>query len=74
MSAEARLSESILTPETASTILGVKPETLATWRRKGIGPRFVLLGSKKLAYLEKHVFEWLEARTVASSKEAREIR
>jgi predicted DNA-binding transcriptional regulator AlpA len=70
---DSKLSQSILSKEEASDVLGVSVATMATWRRKGTGPRFVLLGLRNIAYLEKSITEWVEGRVVGSSKEARKI-
>jgi predicted DNA-binding transcriptional regulator AlpA len=62
-----------MSQDEASEVLGVSTNTLAAWRRKGTGPKFVVLGLRNIAYLEKSLTEWVESRVVGSSKEARKI-
>jgi transposase-like protein len=49
-----------LTNEETATILGVKPETLATWRSQGRGPRFRKTG-RRVEYTPKFIKEYQAA-------------
>ena len=58
----------LLDPEAASAFLGLSPWTLAEWRVKGTGPRFVKLGNR-VPYTPAALAEWVEAHTAASTSE-----
>jgi hypothetical protein len=49
--------------------LGVTLPTLVSWRKKGNGPRFTLVG-KHIFYQEKEVFAWLDRHTFESGTSA----
>ena len=51
------------TTEQAATILGVKPTTLAMWRHKGRGPRYIKIG-RSCFYLERDIESWIDAQAV----------
>lgn len=48
----------------AAPIVGVSPATLKTWRHKGIGPRYVVIGSR-VRYRLCDLEAWMAERTVA---------
>lgn len=60
----------LLDTEAAARLLGVRPRTLAEWRKRGVGPAFVRLGRKhsRVLYrtedLEAFVRQVLEANVV----------
>ena len=58
-----REKESLLFPEQAAKILGLKPQTLAIWRSHGTGPRWKKIGST-VRYDEKELGVWIEKQTV----------
>lgn len=59
----------LLDPKAAAAFLGGLSEwTLAEWRCKGTGPRFVKLGNR-VRYTPAALAEWIESRTVASTSE-----
>jgi hypothetical protein len=47
-------------PNWTAKRIGVKPETLATWRCQGRGPAFVKLG-RKVSYFELDVLSYIAA-------------
>jgi hypothetical protein len=51
------------TQEEAAVIIGVKPTTLAMWRHKGRGPRYLKIG-RSCFYLESDLESWLDAQAV----------
>jgi predicted DNA-binding transcriptional regulator AlpA len=70
MQAEIKLQTMLSQDEVASK-LGVTKSTLTQWRHKGQGPKFVKLGRRQIAYLERHLAEWIESRVFGSAVEAR---
>jgi len=65
------LSGRLYTPEEASDYLGVAQQTLAHWRRRQNGPKYVLLSARCVRYAETALREWVEGRTQASTAENR---
>jgi hypothetical protein len=55
-------------PEDAAEFLGCSVWTLAEWRCKGIGPRFVKVGGR-VRYAPEDLTAWIASRTVASTSE-----
>lgn len=51
-----------LSPRQAAKYLGFSVPTLERWRRSGVGPKFVKLGGNRVAYLQKHLDEYVESR------------
>ena len=51
------------TQEEAAAIIGVKPTTLATWRHKGRGPRYLKIG-RSCFYRDADLEAWLDAQAV----------
>jgi predicted DNA-binding transcriptional regulator AlpA len=45
----------------ASIVTGVPPATLATWRSRGGGPKFLKLG-RVVRYRRRALYEWMAAR------------
>jgi|GEM_PF-804692 len=53
-----------------AALLGIKPNTLAIWRLKSRGPRFVKLGRAKqspVRYEPAEVMRWLRQQSFAST-------
>jgi len=50
--------------------LGRKPCTLQAWRRRGVGPKFLKLGSG-VYYTRRDVRDWLETCKVQSAAQGR---
>jgi predicted DNA-binding transcriptional regulator AlpA len=57
------MSEIPKTQEEAATIIGVKPTTLAMWRHKGKGPRYLKIG-RSCFYRESDIEAWLDQQAV----------
>lgn len=53
------MSETLLTQAEVASALGVHVQTLGTWRRKGIGPRWQRMGEKLIRYTLSDVEEFL---------------
>lgn len=49
--------------------LGVTLQTVVSWRKKGSGPRYTMVG-KHIFYQEKEVFAWLDRQTFESGQSA----
>lgn len=47
----------------------ITPDTAAQWRYKGIGPKFVKIGPRRVLYRRTDVDSWLDAQTVQSTAE-----
>ncbi|POX87614.1 transcriptional regulator [Mycobacterium kansasii] len=47
----------------AAPMIGVEPQTLKLWRRKGIGPRYVKFGNR-VRYRVSDIEAWLSEHTV----------
>lgn len=63
------LSE-LLNNEQTAALLGIKPNTLAIWRLKGKGPRFVKLGAANqspVRYERDEITRWLHEQSFAST-------
>ena len=55
----------------AAELLGIKSQTLRTWRTKGIGPRYVRFGGPlgRVAYRIQDIEGWIAARLHQSTSE-----
>ena len=58
----------LLTPRDVATRLGVEASTLAAWRRRGAGPRFVRLTQRCVRYSESEVEQFLAGRRAAEAE------
>jgi hypothetical protein len=47
----------------AAPMIGVEPQTLKLWRRKGIGPAYIRFGNR-VRYRVSDIEAWLSAHTV----------
>jgi predicted DNA-binding transcriptional regulator AlpA len=43
--------------------LGVTHNTLSTWRKKGVGPRFIQINERTVRYMESDVADWQASKT-----------
>ncbi|WP_375208268.1 helix-turn-helix transcriptional regulator [Hyphococcus sp.] len=50
-----------VTAADAAQVTGVPPATLATWRSRGGGPKFLKLG-RVVRYRRRALYEWMAAR------------
>jgi hypothetical protein len=55
--------EELVPSEGAAALIRVKPETLANWRSKGRGPRYVKIG-RACFYIRGDLAAWLAAQVV----------
>lgn len=53
----------------AAPIIGVEPQTLKAWRRKGIGPPYVRFGNR-VRYRVCDIEAWLAAHTITPGSAA----
>lgn len=58
----------LLNAAQAAESIGIKPQTLATWRLKGFGPRHIKCGSRCM-YSREEILAWLESRTRKSTSD-----
>jgi predicted DNA-binding transcriptional regulator AlpA len=54
----------------AAEYLGVAPKTMAQWRFRGDGPKYVKLSPKCVRYRKSDLEDYTEQRTVAHTTEA----
>jgi hypothetical protein len=62
----------LLTTADAARYLGIRPQTLRTWRLSGRGPAYVRLGTGKFAraaYAEDELERWISARSFTSTSD-----
>ncbi|MDX2177112.1 MAG: helix-turn-helix domain-containing protein [Candidatus Sumerlaeia bacterium] len=57
----------LLTINQAAALLQVPEKTLATWRSRGLGPRFSKLGGKHVRYPRTEIQRFIEAGLRQSS-------
>lgn len=57
----------------AATMLGRSVRTLQAWRRHEIGPPYVRLASRSIAYREEDVLAFIEARVVGATNRRAEV-
>jgi hypothetical protein len=62
----------LLRPAEASAYLRVAERTLANWRTKGEGPRFLKLGGR-VFYSTEELDRWKQARTYSSTSSYRAV-
>jgi predicted DNA-binding transcriptional regulator AlpA len=56
------MTSELLTPKQLSEQLATPTAVLANWRYKGVGPKFIKLGSS-IRYRASEVEAWLDAQT-----------
>ncbi|MBS6364029.1 MAG: helix-turn-helix domain-containing protein [Actinomycetaceae bacterium] len=58
-----------LSADEAAQALGVNTKTLANWRSRGLGPRFVRTGDagSRVLYRVRDIEQWLDAHEVETS-------
>jgi predicted DNA-binding transcriptional regulator AlpA len=57
-------SPKILSPVATAMICDVSCRTLERWRAEGIGPQFIRLGKRKIAYSSQEIDKWIDSQTV----------
>jgi predicted DNA-binding transcriptional regulator AlpA len=66
------MTTNLITSPEAAKHLGVKPQTIRTWRLKGIGPRYIRTGmafNARVLYRREDIEAWLEKRSYTSTAE-----
>lgn len=63
------LAGRLYSPDEAAAYLGVAAQTLAHWRVRGVGPKFIHLSKRCVRYSELALREWVESRTQESTVE-----
>jgi excisionase family DNA binding protein len=58
----------LLSTKEAARLLGIHYNTMCKWRIRGIGPRFVKVGTA-IRYRESDIEEWLQNRTYSNTTE-----
>lgn len=51
--------ENLLTARECAAFLGITPNTLKIWRKKGIGPAYLKINDKNLRYDPREIDQWL---------------
>lgn len=54
--------EPLISERRLCELLGIGLPTIARWRAEGKGPRFIVLGRRRLAYRPSDVKSWLAER------------
>lgn len=52
------------TPKEVEVLYGLDYQTLANWRAKGKGPRYVKAGARRVLYRRTDLDKWMEANLV----------
>ncbi|MFH1531827.1 MAG: helix-turn-helix domain-containing protein [Pseudomonadota bacterium] len=64
--------QTLISSKQAAAALGIRLQTLRTWRMRGSGPRYVRMGGNRLgrvAYRPEDVSAWIEAHLAGSTSE-----
>lgn len=61
--------ERFLTEKQAADLLQISRATLAAWRREGVAPDHVLLGSKSVRYSLQAIERWVGEQSAERVKE-----
>jgi predicted site-specific integrase-resolvase len=61
--------DAFYTTNEAADVLGLCPQTLNNWRRKGTGPTFITLGTRSIRYSKESVDFWKGLMTTAEVSE-----
>ena len=67
-------AERLMTERETAWSLGISAGTLAQWRSRGIGPRFVRLGARppaRVLYRRSEIAAWLDEHTHRAASERR---
>ncbi|WP_094288413.1 helix-turn-helix transcriptional regulator [Mycobacterium lehmannii] len=63
MTISTPVSNACVESAVAAPMIGVEPQTLKLWRRKGVGPRYVKFGNR-VRYRVSDIEAWLADHTV----------
>jgi len=61
----------LLSQRDAARLLNVSPRTLESWRRRGVGPLYVVYSSRCVRYSGRDLHEWLEERVTRKTSHIR---
>ena len=53
------LYNDLLSVREAAAMLRVRPETMDTWRHKGVGPKYLRVGKRSVRYLRQQVLDFV---------------
>lgn len=67
----ASVLDRLMTPAELAQRLGLKETTLADWRSRSVGPKFIRIGNKFPRYLPEDVDEWLLSQRHQGTAEER---
>lgn len=67
--AAANTALQLYSPIEAAAFLGVAPQTMAHWRVRGVGPKYIRLSKRCLRYSKVELQDWIDRRTLASTAE-----
>lgn len=62
-------ADKLCTPVETASLLGIAPQTMAHWRVRGSGPRYVLLNRRCVRYRLSDIQAWLDSRVQESTAE-----
>ena len=62
-------ADRLCSPAETAELLGIAPQTMAHWRVRGCGPRYLLLNRRCVRYRLSDIRAWLESRTQESTAE-----
>lgn len=62
------MNDELLNEDQAAELITMRPQTLAVWRMKGIGPKFMRVG-RLVRYRKSDLLAWLDSRIVNTEME-----
>ncbi|NYZ16873.1 helix-turn-helix domain-containing protein [Azospirillum sp. RWY-5-1] len=62
-------TDKLCSADEAAELLGVAPQTLAHWRVRGTGPRYITLSARCVRYRASDIRTWLDDRAKDSTAE-----
>ena len=60
-----------LTPDEAAAMLRMSKHTLADWRSRQVGPRWVKMSATRVLYRQCDLQEWIEENVVHGNQRAK---
>jgi predicted DNA-binding transcriptional regulator AlpA len=63
------VSDKLCSADEAAELLGIAPQTLAHWRVRGSGPRYITLSARCVRYRASDIQAWLNGREKKSTAE-----
>jgi hypothetical protein len=60
-----------ISPRELSSLIGVNPTTLATWRRRGVGPTWYRIEGHLIRYHRTEVLAWIRAQRTGDTLSGR---